>query len=69
VNSYYLNSSFLKTIQNHSIQDLLKNVNLKSISKFKENKKVNFWEVIDPNVSWEFLISIFLCAFLIVRCG
>ena len=63
MNSYYLNSSFLKNYSKPFNTTELKNINLKSISKFKENKKVNFWEVIDPDVSWEFLISIFLCVF------
>ena len=63
VNSYYLNSSFLKNYSKPFNTTELKNINLKSISKLKENKKVNFWEVIDPDVSWEFLISIFLCIF------
>ena len=63
VNSYYLNSSFLKDYSKPFNTRELRNKNLKSISKFKENKKVNFWEVIDPDVSWEFLISIFVCIF------
>lgn len=63
INSYYLNSSFLKDYL-HPFNTLeLKNKNLKALSNFKENKKANFWEVIDPDVSWEFLISIFLCIF------
>lgn len=63
VNSYCLNSSFLKNYSKPFNTTELKNLNLKSISKYKENKIVNFWEVIDPDVSWEFLISIFVCIF------
>ena len=63
VNSYCLNSSILKNYSKPFNTTELKNINLKSISKFKENKKVNFWDVIDPDVSWEFLISIFVCIF------
>ena len=36
---------------------------MKKLSNFKEDKKVQFWEVIDPNISWEFLIGIFLSIF------
>ena len=63
VNSYYLNSSVLKDYPQPFNTLELKNKNLKALSKLKENKKANFWEVIDPDVSWEFLISIFLCIF------
>ena len=63
INSYYLNSKYLKNFS-HPFNTLeLNNTGLKSLSKVKENRKVNFWEVIDPNVSWEFLIGIFLSIF------
>jgi glycosyltransferase involved in cell wall biosynthesis len=63
VNSYYLNSKFLENYS-HPFNSLeLNNMNLEPLSKFKENKRVNFWEIINPNVSWEFLISIYLCIF------
>ena len=35
----------------------------KVAKKVKESKKVSFWEVIDPEVSWDFLIGIFLSVF------
>ena len=63
VNSYYLNSNFLNDYPKPFNTNELKNTSLESISKFKENKRVHFWEVIDPKVSWEFLISIFVCIF------
>ncbi len=63
VNSYYLNSNELNNYPKPFDTNLLKDKTLQSISKFRENKKVNFWEVIDPKVSWEFLISIFVCIF------
>ena len=37
--------------------------NMKKISSIKTSKQVPFWDVIDPKVSWEFLISIFLSLF------
>ena len=33
--------------------------NLKSICSLKNDKIGNFWDVIDPKVSWDFLIGIF----------
>ena len=36
---------------------------MNKISKLEINKVVNFWEVIDPSVSWEFLIGIYLSIF------
>ena len=36
---------------------------MEALSKMKENRRVNFWEIIDPKVSWEFLIGIFLSIF------
>ena len=63
VNSYHLESdkilSFPKPLDTNLV-DLKK---LKSISNYKENKKVMFWDVIDPNVSWDFLIGIFVSIF------
>ena len=43
-----------------------KNLNLKTmktISKLEENKQGHFWDVIDPKVSWDFLIGIYLNIF------
>ena len=37
--------------------------NLKTISKIKKDKVVNFWDVIDNKVSWDFLIGIFVSIF------
>ena len=36
---------------------------MKKLSKVKNNRKVTFWDIIDPEVSWEFLIGIFLSIF------
>ena len=63
VNSYHLNSKYLENFSHPFNTYELKNLKLKPLSKFKENKKVNFWEVMDPKVTWEFLVSIFLCVF------
>ena len=63
VNSFYLNSSYLDNFTKPLDTKELNTKKLKKLSKFKEDKKVQFWEIIDPNVSWEFLIGIFLSIF------
>jgi len=60
INSYYLNSNYLKNFSHPFNTFELRNKKMKVLSKSKKNKKVNFWEVINPDVSWEFLIGIFL---------
>ena len=63
INSYYLDSNLLKKYNQPFDTNTLQELNLKKLSKLKENKKVKFWEVIDPKVSCEFLIGIFLSIF------
>ncbi len=63
INSYYLNSSFLKYYNSPFDTTHLDYRSMSSISKAKENKVVKFWDIIDPKVSWEFLIGIFLSLF------
>jgi len=63
INSFYLNSLVLDKFT--SPFDT-KNLNLDTmgkLSKFKESKIVNYWDLINPKISWEFLISIFLIIF------
>lgn len=62
-NSYYLNSNFLDNFSKPFNTKYLQYDAMKTISKLKTNKKVEFWEIIDPKVSWEFLIGIFLSIF------
>ena len=63
INSYHLESSYLKNFSAPFDTKNLKYENMKKISKLKSNKQVSFWEVIDPKVSWEFLIGIYLNLF------
>ena len=63
VNSYYLNSNYLEKFPKPFDTNNIKFSNLKALSEIKENKIVNFWDLIDPKISWEFLIGIFLIVF------
>ena len=63
LNSCYLDSNFLKKFPQPFDTNNLNFKNMDSICKLKKDKKTNFWGVIDPNVSWEFLIGIFLSLF------
>ena len=56
-------SKYLEKFSRPFDTSVLKNIKMKSLSKSKVNKNVNFWEIIDPDVSWEFLIGIFLSIF------
>ena len=54
VNSYYLNSKYLEKFPKPFDTNNIKFSNLKALSEIKENKIVNFWDLIDPKISWEF---------------
>ena len=63
INSYHLNLIYLDQFPAPFDTKNLKYGNMEKISILKTNKQVSFWEVIDPKVSWEFLIGIFLNLF------
>jgi len=63
LNSCYLDSNFLKKFSHPFDTNILKTQNMVSICKLKKDKITNFWGVIDPNVSWEFLLGIFVSLF------
>ena len=59
INSSNLNSKFVfKHKQPFDTKKIPKN--LASFSKIKKNRKTNFLNLIDPSVSWDFLLGIFL---------
>ena len=62
-NSYYLNSNFLDSFPKPFDTKYLQYNSMKRVSQLQNNKNVKFWEIIDPKVSWEFLIGIFLSIF------
>jgi glycosyltransferase involved in cell wall biosynthesis len=59
INSSSLNSKFVfKHKQPFDTKKIPKN--LESFSKIKKNKKTKFFDLIDPSVSWDFMLGIFL---------
>jgi len=63
LNSYFLNSKLLEKFSFPVNVEKINFKNLKSICNLKKDKKGKFWDVIDPKVSWDFLIGIFLSVF------
>ena len=63
VNSFYLDSKYLYDFTKPFDTKKLNIAKLKRLSSQKRNRLVNYWELIDPKVSWEFLIGIFLTVF------
>jgi len=63
INSYHLESSYLDKFPSPFNTKNLNFENMRKISSLKTNKEGHFWDVIDPKVSWEFLIGIYLNIF------
>ena len=63
INSYNLESSYLDKFPAPFNTKNLNFENMRKISYLNTSKQVSFWDVINPKVSWEFLISIFLSLF------
>jgi len=63
VNSYHLN---FKDIKNLNYPFNPRNINFsnsKKFSNYKHSKKLKFFDLIDPEKSFEFMLSFFLCVF------
>ena len=63
INSYNLKMKFLENLERPINTYQLPINKMIPISKLKESKHVKFWDIIDPAVSWEFLIGIYLTIF------
>lgn len=62
INAQILNVEFLQNFSHpFSTYNIPKKLN--TFSKQKNNKVVNFWEVIDPDVAFDFLLGMFLSLF------
>ena len=62
INSQILDVEFLENFS-HPFSTYKIPKNLKTFSKQNKNRLVNFWEVIDPNVAFDFLLGMFLSMF------
>ena len=63
INSYHLESSYLDKFSTPFNTSNLNFENMKKLSSVKNSKEASFWEIIDPKISWEFLIGIYLSLF------
>ena len=66
INSYHLSYSELKKYQSPFDTEYLKDFKMKKFSKSKVSKKMNFFNLVDPNISFDFLLGMFLCIFKIL---
>lgn len=62
INSSNLNSKFVFNCKQPFNTKKISN-NLNNFSKIKKNKKTNFLDLINPSVSWDFLLGIFLTVY------
>tara|TARA_B100000700_G_scaffold331550_1_gene465456 strand:- start:5355 stop:6347 length:993 start_codon:yes stop_codon:yes gene_type:complete len=62
INSYYLNSKFLDKFSKPFDTRYLPN-DMEKHSKVTNDKKINFFDLIDHNISFDFLLGIFVCVF------
>ena len=63
INSFYLNSKYLKSFSKPFNTNNLRSEDLEKLSSQKKNRVVNYWDLVNPNVSWEFMLGIFLTIF------
>jgi glycosyltransferase involved in cell wall biosynthesis len=62
INAFLLEKSFLDNFT-HPFSTYQIPKNLRTFSSQTINKKVNFWDIIDPSVSFDFLLGMFLSMF------
>ena len=62
INSYHLNSDYLKKFPTpFNTHNLPRKMG--KMSQLNRDKKCNFWDLIDYNISFDFLLGIYLCVF------
>ena len=62
VNSYYLNFNYLKKYP-YPFNTRYLPRKMQAHSSQKKNKKLKFFDLIDPKISFDFLIGVFVCVF------
>jgi glycosyltransferase involved in cell wall biosynthesis len=63
INSYNLETNLIDHLSKPIDTNYIPYEKMETISKLKDSKHLKFWEIIDPSVSWEFLIGIYLSIF------
>ena len=63
LNSYQLNLNDIEKLEHPLKPNEINFENKKKFSNYPNSKEMNFFELIDPQKSYEFLLSMFLCAF------
>ena len=63
INSFHLSYEQFKNLNLPVDTNILDCKYLKKFSNYKRSEKLNFFELIDPRKSFEFMLSIFLCIF------
>jgi glycosyltransferase involved in cell wall biosynthesis len=63
LNSYQLNLNDIEKLEHPLKPHEINFENKKKFSNYPHSKEMNFFELIDPKKSYEFLLSMFLCAF------
>ena len=63
INSFFLKLSYLEQFKHPVNTKEIQFSSLDKMSKINYDKELNFWEIIDPKISWDFLIGIFFSVF------
>ena len=63
INSFHMDSTLLHKYKFPFDTNNIKKLNLKKFSKSRTSKKLNFFELINPSLSFDFLLGMFLCIF------
>ena len=63
INSFHLDSEKLANYNHPVNTQKIKTYNLKKFSNYEKSSRMNFFELIDPKKSYEFMLSFFLCIF------
>ena len=63
INSFFLKLSYLEQFKHPIDTKKIQFSSLNKMSKLNSDKELNFWEIVDPKISWDFLIGIFFSIF------
>jgi glycosyltransferase involved in cell wall biosynthesis len=63
INSFHMDSTLLHKYKFPFDTNNIKKLNLKKFSKSRTSKKLNFFELINTSLSFDFLLGMFLCIF------